>query len=152
MVQFSLRIRHILGVAIPLQPRAGGADAAELPVAAERGGDDFLAFGGLRAEIGRHRQRPGHDVIRQLAQAVDFHVDHVAGLDRAGVGRRPGQQHVARAQRDRPRDVGDQVVHVPLHLVGGPVLREFAVDVGAQPLAAEVVQPEVVGDGVPPAM
>src|SRR6202451_354698 len=36
-----------------------GADAAELPVAAESGGGNFLAFGRLRAEIVRPRQRPG---------------------------------------------------------------------------------------------
>src|SRR6516162_4389239 len=53
-------------------------------------------------------------------------------------GRGTRQQHVPRVQRDGAGYVGDEVVHVPLHLVGGAVLRQVAVDVGAQPLAAEV--------------
>ena len=81
---------------------------------------------------------PGHDVVLQPAQSVDLDLDHVARLDRPGVGRGTGEQHVAGQQGDRPGDVGDQVVHVPRHLVGGPVLHHGAVDVGAQPLAAEV--------------
>ncbi len=122
--------------------------------------------------------RPGDDVVGQPAQPVHLDLDHVAGLDRPGVRGRSRQQHVARAEGDGAGDVGDQVVHVPLHLVGGAVLREPAVDIGAQPLAvevpagdesraerghrvraldaqhrpgigvAEVMQPEVVGDRV----
>jgi hypothetical protein len=57
-------------------------------------------------------------VIAQPAQALHLDLDHVPGLDRPGVGRRPGQQHVAGHQGDRPGDVGHQVVHVPAHLVG----------------------------------
>ena len=86
----------------------------------------------------RDAERARHDVVLQPAEPVHLDLHHVARLDRPGVGRGTGQQHVAGQQGDRPGDVGHQVVHVPRHLVGGPVLHHGAVDVGAQPLAAEV--------------
>src|SRR5262245_7446647 len=136
MVQFSLRIRHIRGAAMTVlsgagPPRAGraaghrgltpgqrlaarGANAPELPVAAERGGPHLLAFGRLRAYLAWHRQRPGHDVVAQPAEPVDLDLDDVPWLDRAGAGRGSRQQDVPRVQRDGAGDVGDEVVHVPV--------------------------------------
>ena len=94
------------------------------------------------------------------------------------VGRRAGEDDVARHERDQPGDVGDQVVHVPGHLVGRAVLAHVVADQGEHPLVGEVpvghdartdrtervgsldaqhragvgvakvVQSEVVGDGV----
>ena len=62
-------------------------------------------------------------MVAQPAEPVDLDLDDVPRLDRAGARRGPGQHYIAGAQRDGAGDVGDQVVHVPVHLVGGPVLR-----------------------------
>ena len=99
MVQFSLRIRHILGAAIerPLLGRhrgsrgrppglalaPGRADAAKFPVPAKSRGPDFLAFRRLRAQVTGHRQRPGHDVVAQPAQPLHVDLDDVPRLHRA---------------------------------------------------------------------
>src|SRR5690606_16552161 len=147
--------------------------------AAEGGGDDLLRAGGLGSDVAADRHGPFDDVVGQPSEALHLDLHHVARLDRPGVGGGAGQQHIARVEGDRTGDVGDEVVHVPLHLVGGAVLGDLAVDVGADPLAveipvvdqagteraqrvgaldpqhrsgvgvAEVVQPVVVGDGVP---
>jgi hypothetical protein len=100
--------------------------------------EDLLAGRRLGAELRRDAERARHHPVSQPAEPVHLDLHHVAGLDRPGVGRGAGQQHVAGQQRDRAGDVGHQVVHVPAHLVGGPVLHDRAVDVGAQVLAAEV--------------
>ena len=114
------------------------ADAAELPVAALGGGEHFLALGGLRAHVGADRRRPLDDVIAQRAEALHLDVDHIARVDRARDGRGAGEQHVAGLQGDRPCDVGDEIVHVPIHLVGVAVLLHLTVDQCADLLVPEV--------------
>jgi hypothetical protein len=94
-----------------VQPSPGGrADTAELPVPAKCRGPDLLAFRRLRAQVARHRQWPGHDVVAQPAKPFHVDLDDVPRLHRARAGRGAGQQHVPRVQRDGPGDVGDQVV------------------------------------------
>ena len=51
------------------------------------------------------------------------------------VRRRARQEDVAGHERDQAGDVGDQVVHVPLHLVGVAVLADLAVDERADRLS-----------------
>src|SRR5690606_17606052 len=119
-----------------LPPR--GADAAEFPVTAQGGGDDLFGLGGLRPDVVPDRDGPGDDVVAQPSQAFGLDLDHVPRPHGTRVGGGARQQHVARVQGDRAGDVGDEVVHVPLHLVGAAVLDQLAVDVGPQVLAAEV--------------
>src|SRR5690349_20840760 len=76
-----------------------GADAAELPVAAERRRHHLLARGGLGADIGADRRRPLDDVVAQHAEALDLDLDDVAGLDRTREGGRAAEQQVARHER-----------------------------------------------------
>ena len=84
------------------------------------------------------RGRPLDDVIAQHPEALHLDVDHIARVDRAGDGRGAGEQHVAGLQGDRPGDVGDEIVHVPSHLVGVAVLLHLAVDQCADLLVPEV--------------
>src|SRR5947207_3888525 len=77
-------------------------DAAELPVAAERGGDDLLARARLRADVAADRGGALDDVVREPAEPLDLDLDDVAGLDRARVGGRAGEEQVARDEGDGP--------------------------------------------------
>ncbi len=122
----------------PALVTAGRADPAELPIASERGGDDLLRLARLRAHVVADRHVALDDRVPEGAEPVDLDLDDVARFHRPGVRRRAGQQHVAREQRDRARDVGDQVVHVPDHLVGVPVLPDLTVHPRLDPLAVEV--------------
>ena len=79
-----------------------------------------------------------HDRVAQGAETLDLDLDDVAGVDRAGEGRRAGEQDVAGHERDGAGDVGDEVVHVPLHLGRRRVLLDDAVDAGLDALVAEV--------------
>src|SRR5690606_2661983 len=115
-----------------------GADAAEFPVTAQGGGDDLFGLGGLRPDVVPDRDGPGDDVVAQPSQAFGLDLDHVPRPHGTRVGGGARQQHVARVQGDRAGDVGGEVVHVQLHLVGAAVLDQLAVDVGPQVLAAEV--------------
>ena len=81
---------------------------------------------------------PSTTVLREHAEPFDFHFDDVAGLHRARARRCARQDHVARLERDRAGDVGDQVPHVPDHLVGVPALRDRAVHARLDVLAVEV--------------
>src|SRR5438093_5571754 len=116
----------------------GWADASELPVAAERRRDDFLGLARLGPDVLADRHVALDDAVPQGAEALDLDLHDIAGLDRPRVGRRPRQDDVAWHERDGPGDVGNQVVHVPYHLVGVPVLLHLAVDQGADPLGVEV--------------
>ena len=78
------------------------------------------------------------DRVRQRAEALDLDGHDVTGLHRPAVRRGAGEDQVAGQQRDRAGEVGDEVVHVPRHLVGAAVLADLAVDERADPLAAEV--------------
>src|SRR5262245_30256279 len=109
---------------------AGRSDGPELPVPAERGGDDLLRGALPPPEPLGDRDLALDDRVAERPEPLDLDLDHVAGLDRPGVRRRPGQKHVTRLERDRPRDVGDELVHVPEHLVGGPRLDHVAVHAG----------------------
>ena len=117
---------------------ARGALAAELPVAAERRRQDLLGLAGLGTDVVADRRRAADDAVGQRPEPLHLDRHDVARLDRPRVGRRAGEQHVARHERDRPGDVGDEVVHVPLHLVGVAVLAHLAVDERADLLAVEV--------------
>src|SRR4029453_2953101 len=114
------------------------AYASELPVAAFGGGQDLFGFGGLGAYVRADRRWPFDNVITERAETLDLDLDHVTGIDGAGDRRRSGQQDVARLQRDRARDVGNQIVHVPLHLVGVAVLAHTSVHHCADLLAPEI--------------
>src|SRR5205814_4984177 len=106
---------------------AGGPDAAELPVAAQRGRHDLLRARWLGPHVVADGDGPRDDVVGERAEPLDLHRDHVAGLHRPRVRRRAGQDHIAGRERDGPRDVGDEVPHAPDHLVGVPVLADLAV-------------------------
>jgi len=133
----------------------------------------------LGADVLADRHFTLDDRVAEHAEALDLDLDDVARLHRARVRRRSGEDHVARYERDRSGDVGDEVVHVPGHLVGRAVLTHLAVHERADRLAvevpvvdepgpqraqrvralypqhrpgvrvAEIVQAEVVRDGVP---
>src|SRR6478672_1951120 len=96
----------------------GRPDAAELPVAAERGRLDLFGGARLRADVVADRLVALDDRVAERAEALDLDLDHVARLDRTRVRGRPGQDHVTRLQRDRAGDIRDEVRHVPDHLVG----------------------------------
>ena len=134
--------------------------------------------GRLRPDLVAHRGGALDDVVRQRAQTFDLDMDDVARLDRSRDGGRARENDVTRHQRDEPRDVGDEIVHVPGHLVGRTVLAHVFADQCEHPLVlevpvgdyarsdrakrvgtfdakhragvgvAKVVQSEVVGDGV----
>src|SRR6185312_5244341 len=72
---------------------------------------NYLLFGGTRlsAHVVTDRHVALDDRVAERAEALDLDLDHVARLDRTRVGRRPRQDHVTRLQRDRPRDVRDEV-------------------------------------------
>ena len=92
----------------------------------------------LSAHIGANWGRPGNDRVGECAQPLDLDGHDIAGVHRARVGGRAGQQDVARHQGDRAGDVSNDVVHVPLHLIGRSILFHFAVDQRADLLASEV--------------
>ena len=59
---------------------AGRADPAELPVAAERGGDDLLGLARLGADVLADRHVAFDDRVAERAEPVDLDLDDVAGL------------------------------------------------------------------------
>src|SRR5581483_4243331 len=117
---------------------ARGPDAPELPVPAERGRNHLFGGRGLGADVLADRNLALDDAVAEHAEPLHLDLDDVAGLDGPGVGRRAREDDVARHQCDRPRDVGDEVVHVPDHLVGGAVLADLAVHVRPDALAVKV--------------
>src|SRR5690349_8559107 len=80
------------------------ADAAQLPVAAERRGQDLLGLGGLGADVGADGGGTGDDVVGEPAEALDLDLDDVSGLDGPGVGGGAGQEYVARVEGDGAGD------------------------------------------------
>ncbi len=120
------------------QPFFGGRiprNSQSPPNAVETTSSDALGCAPTSSRIGTVAL---DDPVAQGAETLDLDLDDVAGFDRAGVRRRPRQDHVAGHERDRARDVGDQVVHVPHHLVGRAVLAHVAVHERPDPLAVEV--------------
>ena len=115
-----------------------GPDAAELPVAALRGGHHFFDVTRLSTHIGADRGGPGNDRVGQCAEPLDVDGHHIAGVHRARVGGRAREQDVAGHQGDRAGDVSNDVVHVPLHLLRVAVLFDLAVDDRADLLVVEV--------------
>src|SRR5439155_4203969 len=113
-------------------------DAAELPVSSEGGRDGFFGRARLRADVLADRDVALHDRVAKRPEPFDLDLYDVSGFDRARMRRRAGQDDVAGRQRDRPRDVCDQVVHVPDHLVGVPRLRGRAIDPRLDRLVVEV--------------
>ena len=72
------------------------------------------------------------DRVREAADPLDLDLDDVAGLDRARVRRRAGEQDVAGLERDQPRDVGDLVGEREEQVGAGVALLDLlAVDEGA---------------------
>ena len=152
----------------------------KFPVAAQCGRQDLLRVTRLRTDLCRDRWRARHDPIGELSQSLNPDADDVSRLDRTRAGRRSAENDITGQQGDGPRQVGDQVMHVPLHLVGvarlchGPIHESLDRLVPKVPVVhqtrpdrtervgalhsqhrarvgvAEVVEPVVVGDGVPP--
>jgi hypothetical protein len=58
------------------------SDASELPVPAERRGDDLFGGARLRADVVAHRDVALHDRVPQYPEVFDLDLDDVAGLDR----------------------------------------------------------------------
>src|SRR5450631_1102277 len=78
--------------------------------------------------------------IAQGPDIVGFDLDHVAGFQvarriepRAGAGRRPRDDDVARHQRDEGRDIIDEIAKAEDQPAGAVVLPRLAVDAGRQP-------------------
>ncbi len=85
------RIDRGAGLLVPFRR----ADAPELPVAAERGRDHLFGPARLRADVLADRDVALDDRVAERSEALDLHLDHVAGLDRTGVGGRAREDHVA---------------------------------------------------------
>ena len=116
----------------PLLP-ARRADPPELPIAAERGRLHFFGLARLGADVVAERHVPSTIVLRSVPSPSTSTSTTSPGCG-PGVRRRAGEQHVAGQQRDGSGDVGDQVVHVPDHLVGVAVLPHLAVHAGLDAL------------------
>ena len=72
------------------------------------------------------------DLVLQSSDSVHLDGHHVPGLDRPGVGGRPGQEHVAGLQRDQARHVCDLVGEREEEIASRmPFLGQLAVDVRA---------------------
>src|SRR5581483_1907628 len=74
--------------------------------------------GWLQGVVGlgyRAGQPPGRLVAR-----ADLHLDRVTRLDDGGTRRGPGEDDVARFERDQPGQVGDDVAEAEQHVPGRP--------------------------------
>jgi hypothetical protein len=90
------------------------------------GGDLQLLAGAGKVDI------PLLDRVRQPAEALDVDLDDVARLHGARVRRRPGEDDVARLERDRPAEVRELIRDAEEHVVGGRLLHEPLVHVRAE--------------------
>src|SRR2546428_11034491 len=73
----------------------GRADAPELPVTAERGGDHLLGLARLRADVLTNGHRALDDRVAEPAEALDLDFHDVPRLHGPRVGGCAGKDHVA---------------------------------------------------------
>ena len=100
--------------------RGRGADARPPALGARPGAAD--------AEVTRPRRRG-----RQVADAVDMRLHHVAAHHGADPGGRPGHDDVAGRELEVLRQVGDHLGDLPDHLVEVALLADLAVDLEHDP-------------------
>ena len=68
-----------------------------------------------------------HNLVSQRAKSFHLHLDYITGLDRTGIRRCARQQEIARLQCNVSRDIGDKIMHIPLHFFGVAILHHFSV-------------------------
>src|SRR5690606_10568942 len=101
------------------------------PLIAQRRILEGRARRGWRPRANGGRARRTADDVEEGADALDLHLDPIAGAQGTDTGRRPRGEEVSGLERHHPRDEGDQRGHRMDHVARVAVLAELAVHAAA---------------------